>query len=265
VVENSSRNECRELVVLEDDVVPFRSVQPDASRLVSSSLSSSEIGAIRAVTLGIGARIEVYRWSLPACKFDVYSYKLMMGSNMYWTHKPTMWIDLARMQSEKAAPDSMSLHEAMDYCHAAAIRSSPGGPNTALAIMTQKSRRIFQHVLYGFMQKDKPDIHISDQIKKFVRFCNDPRVRQSYNTVITTIMNTNSAVDEDTKKDGKYWHKLKAGAENISFFHKRHLNEMFLDEDIAYIIERAYSLHPPSSLWPPHVQAVACGHSINND
>jgi hypothetical protein len=118
VVDNSSTNECRDIVVLADDVVPFRSVQPDTPRMGSSSLSSSEIGAIRAVTLGIGARIEVYRWSLPACKFDIYSYKLMMGSNLYWTHKPTMWIDLAQMQNEKTAldiPESMSLHKAMDY------------------------------------------------------------------------------------------------------------------------------------------------------
>jgi hypothetical protein len=272
---NSNRNvsNASDIEVLKDDVVAFRSVQSDTPRLGSidtprlgsTSLSTSEIGAIRAVTLGIGARIEVSRWSLPACKFDVYSYKLMVGSNMYWTHKPTMWFDLARMKSEKAALDnheSMSLHEAMDYCHAAAIRSTPGGPNTALVISTKKTPKIFLHVLYGFVPKEKPDTYISEQIKKFVRYCNYPWVRQSYNTVITTIMNSNPAIHEDTKEDGKYWFKLQTGSENITIFNKKYLNEVFLDEDIAYIIERAYSLHPPTTLWPPHVQAVAYGHSV---
>jgi hypothetical protein len=94
---NSNRNvaNASDIVVLDDDVVAFRSVQSDTPCLGSTSLSTSEIAAIRAVTLGIGARIEVSCWCLPACKFDVHSYKLMMGSNMYWAHKPTMWIDLA--------------------------------------------------------------------------------------------------------------------------------------------------------------------------
>jgi hypothetical protein len=269
---NSERNvtnaaHCRDIVVLEDDVVPFRSVQPETPRLASASLSSSQIDDIRAVTLGIGARIEVYRWSLPACKFDVYSYKLMMGPNMYWTHKPTMWIDLVRLDTEKSllkSPDSMSLHEAMDHCHAAAIRATPGGPNTALSITTQKTRKIYQHLLYGLVQKEKPDSYIAEQIKKFVRFCDDPRVRQSYNCIIKNLMTSNPAVDEDTREDGKYWYKLKSGANNILFIKKRRLNEVFLDDDIVSIIETAYGLLPPVLLWPPHVQAVAYGQATDD-
>jgi hypothetical protein len=133
--ESNVRNaaHCCNIVVLEDDVVPFRSVQPETPCLASASLSSSQIDNICSATLGMGARIEVYCWSLPACKFDVYSYKLMIGPNMYWTHKPTMWIDLVCLDIKKTllqSSDSMSLHKAMDNCHAAAIHATPGGPNT---------------------------------------------------------------------------------------------------------------------------------------
>jgi hypothetical protein len=268
---NSESNErntshCSDIVVLETDAVPIRSVQPESSRLASSSLSSAQMDDIRAATLGVGAKIEVCRWSLPACKFDVYSYRLMTGTNMYWTHKPTMWIDLVRLDMERSllqSPDVMSLHEAMDHCHAAAIRATPGGPNTALSISSRKSSTIYQHCLYGLVQKEKQDSYIAEQIKKFVRYCDYPAVRQSYNCVIKNYMSF-PAVDVETREDGKYWYKLKTGANNIHFTKMSRLDEVFLDQDIVSIIETAYGLLPPVLLWPPHVKAVAFGHS-NDD
>jgi hypothetical protein len=87
----ASINDCQEIVVLEDDDVPYRPVITDTARSTASLTSQSpQMSAFAAATIGLGTSIAVMRWWLPACRYYVYAFKLLDGKELYWSHKPSM-------------------------------------------------------------------------------------------------------------------------------------------------------------------------------
>jgi hypothetical protein len=252
--------------LLDDDDVPYRPVIADTARSTAGlSHQTPQMSAFAAATIGLGTSIVVMRWRLPGCRYHVYAFKLMDGKELYWSHKPQMW--MYAVQTEKDAPiflpeDNMTLHRALNRCSAAGIRASPGGANTILTIKTQRTNKVIdQYLLYGLVHVNKTNDEISDLIRNFVRHCDKPMVREAYHLTIREKMQS-PAISDDTKATGKYWIKLASGARNILFEEKPRLNDVFLDQDIETIIHLAYNI-PPGSVQslPTHVRTAAFGRT----
>lgn len=262
----ASINDCSEIVVLEDDDVPYRPVTSDTARSTASLTSQSpQMTAFAAATIGLGTSIAVMRWRLPACRYHVYAFKLLDGKELYWSHKPTMW--MYAVQTERDAPifipaDNMTLHKALNHCNSAGIRASPGGANTILTIKTQRTNKVIeQYLLYGLVQAIKTNEDIGDLIKSFVRHCEKTMVREAYHVTIREKMQS-PAISDDTKPTGKYWIKLASGARNIMYEEKQRLNDVFLDQEIETIINLAYNTPAvPAQNWLPHIRDAAFGRS----
>jgi hypothetical protein len=138
------------------------------------------MSAFAAATIGLGTSIAVMRWRLPASRYHVYAFKLLDGKELYWSHKPSMW--MYAVQTERDAPifileDNMTLHKALNCCNAAGICASPGGANTILTIKTQQMNKVIeQYLLYGLVPASKTNVDIGDLIKSFVRHCDKTMV-----------------------------------------------------------------------------------------
>jgi hypothetical protein len=191
----------------------------------------------------------------------------MSGKELYWAHKPQMW--MFTCETEKLSPgfvfdpadENMTVHKAMNYCHAAGIRAFPGGDNVIQQIKTRKGIMVSQYLLWGLVHRDKTNGELSDIIKHFVQLCKNRRIRQAYYTTVQIKMR-NVAIDADVEPEtGNYWLKLATGARNIRVEENNHLNEVFLNDDINDIVKLAYNnegQQPPPS-WPPYIRIAAFG------
>jgi hypothetical protein len=189
----------------------------------------------------------------------------MSGKELYWAHKPEIW--MLTCETEKLSPgfvfdpdENMTVHKAMNYCHAAGIRAIPGGDNVIQQIKTRKGQMVSQFLLWGLVHRDKTNGELGDIIKNFVQLCENRRVRQAYYTTVQIKMR-NAAVDADVEPEtGNYWLKLATGARNIRVEEKNYLSEVFLNQDITEIVKLAYNNegHPPPT-WPPHIRIAAFG------
>jgi hypothetical protein len=72
VVRAASINDCQEIVVLEDDDVPYCPVFTDTARSTASlTTQRPQMSAFAAATIGLGTSIAVMHWRLPACRYHV--------------------------------------------------------------------------------------------------------------------------------------------------------------------------------------------------
>jgi hypothetical protein len=130
------------------------------------------MSAFAAATIGLGTSIAVMRWRIPACRYHVYAFKLLDGKELYWSHKPSMW--MYAVQTERDAliflpEDNMTLHKALNHCKAAGICTSSGGASTVLTIKTQQTNKVIeQYLLYSLVQASKTNVDIGNLIKSFV-------------------------------------------------------------------------------------------------
>jgi hypothetical protein len=265
-VHASTNNSRQEIVVVDDGSVPYLPIGNESTR-VAAGLDNldPQLQAFRAATIGHGTSIDVMRWRLPECRSHVYAFKLMSGKELYWSHKPQMW--MLTCETEKFSPgfifppeENMDVHKAMNYCHAAGIRSIPGGDNVIQQIRTRKGQMVDQYLLWGLVHRDKTNEELSDIIKNFVQICENRRLRQAYFTTVQIKMRT-KVIDADVDPEtGNYWLKLATGARNIRVEEKHHLNEVFLNHDINDIVNLAYKNEgQPPPLWPPHIRLAAFG------
>jgi hypothetical protein len=143
----ASNNDCQEIVVLEDDV-PYCPVITNTARSTASlTTQSPQMSALAAATIGLGTSSVVMRWRLLACRYHVYAFKLLNCKELFWSHKPLMW--MYAVQTERDAPiflpeDNMTLHWALNRCNAAGIRALPGGANTVCSMRNSRVRRANQ-------------------------------------------------------------------------------------------------------------------------
>jgi hypothetical protein len=262
----ATNNTGQDIVAINDDIVPVRPIREETSR-VSTGLNNLDprLEAFRAATIGHGTSIDVMRWRLPECRFHAYAFKLMSGKELYWSHKPQMWMLACETEHITPVPifppeENMSIHKALNYGHAAGIRSIPGGDDVIQQIRTRKGQTVDQYVLWGLVHRDKTNEEICDIIRSFVQHCENRHLRSCYHATIQIKMRT-PVIDMDVHPEtGPYWLKLATGGRNIRFEEKNHLNEVFLNHDIKYIINLAYDYEDqPPPLWPPHVRIAAFG------
>jgi hypothetical protein len=113
---------CNAIVAINDDIVPVHPIREETSR-VSTGLNNLDprLEAFRAATIGHGTSIDVMRWRLPECRFHAYAFKLMSGRELYWSHKPQMWMLACKTEHITPVPiilppeENMSIHKALNY------------------------------------------------------------------------------------------------------------------------------------------------------
>lgn len=257
--------------LLDDDDIPFEARPADgSSEATGISSDSPQMRAFEAASIGTGTSIEVMRWRLPQCTWDVYAFQLMDGKEQYWSHKPQMW--MTAVETEKTTPifsvgSPHTLHKALNKCNCAPMRAVPFGENMIKQIKTKKnSKMIDQFILYGFVRPSYTNDQIGEMIHKFVDACKMSEIRKAYHLTITGKM-PSPAISEDCKPNGKYWIKLASGANNTSFKMMRALSEVFMDLDIVQIINLLYGTKgalsrdwkPESRDWKPEIRTAAFG------
>jgi hypothetical protein len=252
--------------IIDVDDIPFDDTPSStASGFAGVAASSAKMNAFAQAAIGSGASIDVMRWRLPGCQWDIYAYQLLESKEQYWSHKPQMW--MLAMETEQISPifpnpATMNLRDIMNRCNAAGIRAVPCGDDKIRQFTTKSNGKVVnQYVLYGLVKATRNNGEIAKLIKQFVDHCKNPVIREAYFHTITGKM-PSSSIKNDCNPKGKYWIKLASGANNIKVREMQSLDQVFLDHDIHQMINLAYATKGASSQnWSAEIRSIAFGGS----